>query len=127
LHAGIVLVAGRLVDGALAPELRFERLHRDAVRLHTAVAAAFADQLVDDDALLRVGERAALPAAALLGGAGLVVDQDCAARDFRKLLLHRLQIVAVVEADALRPGDAGRIFLRLVADHDDALGALRSD
>ena len=51
--------------------------------LHAAVAAAFADQLVDDDALGRVGERAALAAAALLGGAGLVVDQHRDARRSR--------------------------------------------
>ena len=82
LHAGEVLVAGRLVDGALAAELGLQRLHRDAVRLHAAVAAALADQFVDDDALLGIGERAALAAAALLGGAGLVVDQHGAAGDF---------------------------------------------
>src|SRR5947209_8361482 len=38
LQAGKVLVAARLVDGALAPPLGFQRLHRDAVRLHAAVA-----------------------------------------------------------------------------------------
>src|SRR5690606_41891503 len=31
LEAGIVLIAGRLVDGALAPELGFERQDRGAV------------------------------------------------------------------------------------------------
>ena len=73
------------------------------------------------------GNCAALAAAALLGGAGLVVDQHGAAGDFRQLLLHRLQVVAVMEGDALRPFGAGRIFLRLVADDDDALGALGRD
>ena len=47
----------------------------DAVRLHAAIAAAFADELVDDDALVGIGKRAALAAAALFGRAGLVVDQ----------------------------------------------------
>src|SRR3546814_9178749 len=68
VHAGEVLVAGRLVDGTLAPELGFHRHHRDAVGLHRAVAAAFADQLVDEGALRRVGIAPALAAAALLGG-----------------------------------------------------------
>src|SRR5690606_5483567 len=72
LHAGIVLVAGVLVDATLAAELGVHRFDRQAVALHRAVAAAFAHQLVDDDALGRVGEGAALAAAALLGGAGLV-------------------------------------------------------
>ena len=40
-----------------------------------AVAAAFADALVDEDALRRIGIKPALAAAAFFGGAGLVVDQ----------------------------------------------------
>ena len=49
--------------------------------LHAAIAAALADQLVDDDALVGIGKGAALAAAALLGGAGLVVDQHRDAGD----------------------------------------------
>ena len=45
---GIVLVAGRLVDGALAPEFGLQRLHRNAVRLHRAIATAFADRGIDE-------------------------------------------------------------------------------
>src|SRR5258707_529367 len=52
--AGKVLVARRLVDRALAAELGLERRHRDAVRLHAAIAAALAHRLVDDHALGRV-------------------------------------------------------------------------
>ena len=52
LYAGIVLVAGRLVDGALAAHLGFQRLDRNAVRLHRAIAAAFADRRIDHDAAL---------------------------------------------------------------------------
>ena len=73
--AGKVLVAARLVDDALPSEFGFERLHRDAVRLHAAIAAAFADEFVDDDALVGIGEGVALAAAALFRGAGLIVDQ----------------------------------------------------
>src|SRR6185437_9570340 len=67
--AGEVLVAARLIDGALAAPFGLERLHRHAVRLHAAIAAALAHQLVDDDALVGIGERAALAAAALFRGA----------------------------------------------------------
>src|SRR5690606_14938386 len=66
LDAAEVLVAGRLVDLALAPELGFLRQHRDAERLHAAVAAAFADQRVDRHALVGIRQLAALAAAALL-------------------------------------------------------------
>ncbi len=60
LEAGIILVAGRLVDLPLAAEGGLDRHDRDAVRLHAAIAAAFADQLVDEDALVGIGEGAAL-------------------------------------------------------------------
>src|SRR6185369_4015925 len=70
LDAGIVLVAARLVDTALAAPFGLQRLHRNAIRFDAAVAAAFADHVIDEHALLRVGEGAALAAAPLLGGAG---------------------------------------------------------
>src|SRR5215471_7326272 len=60
LHAGEVLVAGGLVDGSFAAELGLDRDDRQAVRLHPAVAAAFAHGLVDDDALRRIGIELAL-------------------------------------------------------------------
>src|SRR3982074_1996080 len=71
LQAGIVLVAAGLVDGALAPHLGFQRLHRNAVRLHRAIAATFAHHGIDDDAALRIFQRTALAAAALFGSASL--------------------------------------------------------
>ena len=85
VHAGEVLVAVRLVDLALAAELGLDRLHGDAVRLHRAIAAGLADEIVDDDALVRIRELAALAAAALLRRAGLVVDHHRHAGDFREL------------------------------------------
>src|SRR5262249_47597358 len=121
--AGIVLVAAGLVDGALAAPLGLQRLHRHAVRFHPAVAAAFAHQLVDDDPLVGIGELAALAPAALLGGAGLVVDQHGAAGDRRQLALHRHQVVAVVNGEPRGPVLAAGILPRLVGDHDDLLGA----
>ena len=123
LHAGIVLVAARLVDGALAAPFGRQRLHRDAVRLDATVATAFADQIVDDDALVRVGEGAALAAAALLGGAGLVINENADARYGRQFALQRVEIVAVVNGQAFRPFNVARIFIRLVGDDHDAPGA----
>ena len=88
LHARVVLVARALVDRALAAELGLDRRDRHAVRLDAAIAAALADELVDDDALRRIGKLAALAAAALLGGAGLVVEQHRAAGRLAQLALH---------------------------------------
>ncbi len=119
-QAGIILVAARLVDPALAAELGFQRLDRHAVRLQTAIAAAFAHQLVDDDALVGIGIKPALAAAAFLRSAGLVVDQHRDAGDGGELGLHLHQIVAMMDGDAARPVLVLGIFLRIVGDHHHA-------
>src|SRR5262249_14014967 len=113
LEAAEILVAARLVDATLAPELGFERLHRDAVRLHAAVAAAFAHELVDDDALVGIRIEPALAAPALLGRAGLVVDERAHALDRGELALHAHQLVAMMDGQAARPVDVRGIFPRL--------------
>src|SRR5690606_30321370 len=51
VHARIVFVAAALVDAALAPQRRFDRLDAQAVALDRAVAAALAHRLVDDHGL----------------------------------------------------------------------------
>ena len=84
----------------LAAELGFQRLDAHTVGLHAAVAAAFTHQLIDDDAGCRVNEGAALAAAALFSGAGLVVDDDGASLDFAELPLQRIELVAVVHCHA---------------------------
>src|SRR6185369_12451426 len=101
LQARVVLVAGVLVDPAFAAELGLDRLDRQAVALHRAVAAAFADELVDDDALGRVLHRAALAAPALLGRARLVVDDDRAAGHLAQLPLHRIEVVTMAHRHAV--------------------------
>src|SRR5207342_2938497 len=97
LHAGEILVAVALVDLALAPELGFQRQHRHAVRLHAAVAAAFAHGRVDQHALGRVRHLAALAPATLFGRAGLVVDEDGGAGNVAQALAHAVELAAVEE------------------------------
>ena len=53
-HTGVILVAGGLVDLALAPQLGVHWVDGQAVGLAGAVATALADPLVDEDALVRV-------------------------------------------------------------------------
>ncbi len=119
VQAGVILVAGRLVDGALAPELGLDRDDGHAVRLHAAVAAAFADGVVDEHPLGRIGKLAALAAAALLGGAGLIVDERGDALDLAELALHGVELVAMMHLDAARPARGGGILVGLVG-HDDS-------
>jgi hypothetical protein len=124
VEAGEILVAGELVDGALAAELGFHRHHGEAVGLGGAVAAAFADGGVDEDALRRVGEAAALAAAALLGGAGLVVDEGADAPGLAQLALGFVEPLAVADLDAGGEVGDALVFLRFVAHHDDARNIL---
>ena len=100
--AGIVLVAARLVDGALAPHLRLQRLDRNAVRLHRTVAAAFAHRRIDQHAARRILQRAALAAAALFGGTGLHEHDRGRALDLAQRFLNRVEFVAMRGLDARR-------------------------
>ena len=68
-----------------------------------------------------------LAAPALFGGAGLIVNHDRDAGDGRKVLLHLDEIVAVINRQARRPVGTARVFVRLVGDDDNALGALGRD
>src|SRR6185312_11109635 len=90
LDAGKVLVAVRLVDPPLAAQFSLQRLHRDAVGDCRAIAAALANTLIDEDALVRIRVKTALAAATLLRRAGLVVDQDREALDLAQAPLHRV-------------------------------------
>src|SRR3569833_438966 len=116
LDAGKVLVAVRLVDLALAAELGFQRLHRDAVGGLRAIAAAFADELVDEGALGGVGIEPALAAAAILRGAGLIVDHDREAPDVAQLALHGVELAAVMDGRTLREVTAFGVFAGIVGD-----------
>src|SRR5207244_949197 len=64
--AGIILVAARLVDRALAAELGLQWLDRDAVRLHRTIAATFTDRRIDHHAARRIFHGATLAAAPFL-------------------------------------------------------------
>ena len=129
VEAGVVVVAGRLVDAGLAAEGGVHRLDGQAAGLLAAVAAALADALVDDHA--RRGRRglAALAGPAVLGGAALVVDEHGDAGFGGQLALDVGEVGAVADFHAIRatahaarqgPAGAGDVF----GGHDDAADAL---
>ncbi|MFC7542731.1 hypothetical protein ACFQU2_29150 [Siccirubricoccus deserti] len=124
LDATQILVAGALVDLALAAELGLDRLHREAVGGAGAIAAILADPRVDRHALHRLRLGAALALAAPLRRALLVVDQHGDAGDLAQLPLHRIQVAAVVVGDALRHPLIALVPRRIVGDDDDLRRAL---
>src|ERR1700704_3456420 len=110
VDAGKVLIAVRLVDPPLAAEFGLQRLHRDAIGGLRAVAAAFADALVDEHALRLIRIESALAASALFRRTGLVVDQDRETFDVAQFLLHGVEVTAVMNGSS--GGEIiGRIFL----------------
>src|SRR5690606_8918004 len=122
--AGVVLVAGVLVDLALASQFGLQRQHRQAVGFLATVAATLAHSGVDEHALGRVLELAALAPPTLLGGAGLVVDDHRDALELAQLALHGVQFAAVMVAGVRREAVAAGVLVGLVADDGDALDAL---
>ncbi|SAI33726.1 Uncharacterised protein [Bordetella trematum] len=116
--AGVILVAAGLVNRALAAIGRLQRHDGQAVRLLAAVAAALAHGAVDEQPAGRIGEGFFLAAAALLGGAGLVVDQDGHARRGAQLALQGVELATVMHLDAGAEIDAGIFFRFVGGDHD---------
>src|SRR5438270_5015240 len=92
--AGIVLVAARLIDLSFAAEFGLDRHHRQAIGGVGAIAATFAHEIVDEDPLGGTGEAAALPAAPLLGGAGLIVYDRGDALGVPQIAFNRVEVVA---------------------------------
>ena len=120
LEATEILVAIGLVDLPLASEIGLQRLDRNAVGFGRTVAAAFADEIVDEHALRRIGIKAALAATALFGRASLVIDHHREALDLAQFALDLIEIVAMAHAGSRREPLNADVFLRLVGNDDDA-------
>ena len=124
LDARVVEVARGLVNAGLGPQLRVDGLNRQAVALGSAVAAALAHGLVDEDALGRGGAQAPLAFASLLGRALLVVDQHRHAGRVPQGDLGLVEAVPPPDVGALGQGTAVGVAVGIVAAHDDAAHAL---
>ena len=104
-----VLVAGALVDAALAAEGASRPAPpRGSSRCGSSRRNPRRRAVLMTARRLGLGRQVALALAAALGGAFLVVDQDGDARRLAQLALHRIQFGAVVEGDALRHPGAPR-------------------
>ena len=74
-QAGVIEVAGGLVDLGLGSKAGAHRLHRQAVAHPATVPAALAQPLVDDHPMRRYRRPAPLTIPPGLGGASLIVDE----------------------------------------------------
>ena len=83
------------MDARLLPELGHHGVEAHAVGLAHAIAAAFADFFIDDEAQRGLFGLAAGAIAALFGGALLIVNDDSYAGDFFQRPQDSGQIVAV--------------------------------
>ena len=124
LDARIILVAGALVDLAFTAKFGLQRLHAQAIALHTAIAATLTHQLVDDHALGGIDQRTPLAAPALFSGAGLVINDDRGALDLPELTLNAVQLVAVLNGNTLGQASDRLVFLGFIGHDDDFYRAL---
>ena len=113
-----------MVDPAFAAKFGLNRLDRHTIGLDRTVTATFADHGIDEDPGGRVGKRAALAAAAFLGGAGLVKNDDRTARCRAHLLLDHRQIIAV-EQPHRRGQDGVGVTGQVLGQDNDLFGRLR--
>src|SRR6185436_15634724 len=88
------------------------------------IAAALAHEIIDENALGRIGIQPTLAASALFGRARLIVYQNGHSIEFTKVALHAIELIAVMDADPCRE-KAGWILGGLIRDHNDALRSLR--
>src|SRR5262245_49463267 len=95
-----------LIDHALTTESGLPRQDRHAVGFDAAIAAAFADLVIDEDTARRLRQNAAFTSPPLLRGAHLVVDEHGHAGDFPQLPLHAVDLIAVTHRHAAEGGMA---------------------
>ena len=118
-HAGKVFVAAGLVNRALAPQLGLFWCDGDAIGLHAAIPAAFADIRVDEDTLVGIGEQSPLAPPPLLCRTGLDIEDRAHAFFGGEVLLHLLQFGPLMHRQTFEGRRINILFL--VIDHRKVL------
>ena len=110
-----------MVDLALAPEFRLERLNRHTARHRGTVATAFADLGIDKHPLVGVHPFATLAQAPPFCRAGLVVDDHRHTRFLAQLPLNGIKFRPVVQRHRPAKQALAVELLDLVGDERDTL------
>ena len=92
IYAAEILVAAGLINLPFSPQWGLEGQQRDAIGLHPAITAAFADIWIDKQALIWIGKGPPFASAPLLSRAGLHIDNNRNARQLPKALLHCIKL-----------------------------------
>src|SRR5690606_11736017 len=90
-----------------------------AIGLGGAIAAAFADGAIDEYPLLRIRIFSLFSPAALLGGAGLIINQDRNALHGAQVALRLIKIAAMADNDPVRQILRTRILFWFIGNDDD--------
>ena len=106
-----------MVNRPFAPEFCFHWHDGNAIGLHPAIAAAFADICVDEDALVWIREQPPFAAASFFSSAGLNVDNRADAFVLGVSLLHGLIGRAFMGFDPFELRQVNVFFF--VIDHCD--------
>src|SRR5690606_5040948 len=124
--AGEVLVARGLIDASLRTPRGLQWLYGQTVRRLRAVPAALTDFRMYEGAPGGVGVGASLAPTALLGGTGLVINQNRGAFHFAQLLLDGVQLITMVDW-RLAVNSATFVFLRFFRHHNRVADSFRCD
>ena len=117
LHAGKILIAGRLVNAALPPKGRINRLHRQAIRSAGAIAAIFTNTRIDRDAAIGARRQIALPLTAAFRCAFLIIDNDGDTLHRAQFLLHGIKPRTVMKANRRRDQRIATMPVRIIGDN----------
>ena len=99
LNTGKILIAGGLINAALAPKRRFNRLHRQAIGCAGAIAAILTNAGIDRDAAIGARRQIPLALAAAFGGAFLIIDDDGDTLHRAQFLLHGIKPRTMMKAN----------------------------
>ena len=120
LNTRKILIAGRLVNTALAPKRCFNRLHRQAIGCAGAIAAILTNARIDRDAAIGARRQIPLALAAAFGGAFLIIDDDGDALHRAQFLLHRIKPRTMMKANRARDQRIAAMPVWIVGDNLNA-------
>ena len=108
-----------MINAALAPKRRFNRLHRQAIRSAGAIAAIFTNARIDRDAPIGARRQIALALAAAFCRTFLIIDDDGDTLHRAQFLLHGIKPRTVMKANRGWDQRIAAMPIRIIGDNFD--------